>query len=98
MCVLSSKGGELSLGCFWNLCNSKTEGSRVQRTMNQCGVMVRLHKVKDCSGNWRGLGVTFLGVKEIRGEGGIWSRRISPIGWYVTPWGNMTPALTLKSI
>ena len=50
------------------------------------------------SGDWRGLDVTFLGVEEIRGEGGIRSRRISPIGWYVTPWGNMTPALTFKSI
>ena len=57
-----------------------------------------VREVKDCSGGWRGLDVTFLGVEEIRGEGGIRSRRISPIGWYVTPWGNMTPALTFKSI
>ena len=53
------------------------------------------------SGDWRGLDVTFPGIEEIRGEGGIRSRRsrcIFPIGGYVTPWGNMTPALTFKSI
>ena len=48
------------------------------------------------SGDWRGLDVTFPEVEKIRGEGGIRSRRIFPIGWYVTPWGNMTPALTFK--
>ena len=50
------------------------------------------------SEGWRGLDVTFPEVEKIRGEGGIRSRRIFPIGWYVTPWGNMTPALTFKSI
>ena len=55
-------------------------------------------EVKDHSGDWRGLNVTFPGVEMIRGEGGIRSRRILPIGWYVAPWGNMTPALTFKSI
>ena len=57
-----------------------------------------VRKVKDRGGDWRGLDATYPGVEEIRGEGKIRSRRISPIGWYVTPWGNMTPALTFKSI
>ena len=46
-----------------------------------------VREVKGYSGDWRGLNVTFPGVG-----------CILPIGWYVTPWGNMTPALTFKSI
>ena len=57
-----------------------------------------VREVKDYSGDWRGLDVAFPGVAKIRDESGIRSGRILPIGWYVTPWGNMTPALTFKSI
>ena len=54
--------------------------------------------MKDYSGDWRGLDATFPGVEKVRGESGIQGGRILPIGWYVTPWGSMTPALTFKSI